>query len=93
MKYITSSGRKFVTELSVSACRARSYTDLFDFKSELKMGHINLSRNVDIIVVAPATANFISRLAHGWQMNLPPLQCSHQTTNNHSSCYESTNVE
>ena len=63
---LTSSGRKFVTELSVSQLAEREvHTDLFDFKSELKMGHINLSRNADIILVAPATANFISRLAHG----------------------------
>ena len=63
---LTSSGRKFVTELSVSQLAEREvHTDLFDLKSELKMGHINLSRNADIIVVAPATANLISRLAHG----------------------------
>ena len=63
---LTSSGSKFVTELSVSQLAEREvHSDLFDFKSELKMGHINLSRNADIIVVAPATANLISRLAHG----------------------------
>ncbi len=63
---LTSSGRKFVTELSVSQLAEREvHTDLFDLKSELKMGHINLSRNADIIVIAPATANLISRLAHG----------------------------
>ena len=52
--------------MSVSQLAEREvHTDLFDLKSELKMGHINLSRNADIIVVAPATANLISRLAHG----------------------------
>ena len=57
---LTSAGRKFVTELSVSQLAEREvHTDLFDLKSELKMGHINLSRNADIIVVAPATANLI----------------------------------
>ena len=55
---LTSSGRKFVTELSVSQLAEREvHIGLFDLKSELKMGCINLSRNADIIVVAPATAN------------------------------------
>jgi phosphopantothenoylcysteine decarboxylase/phosphopantothenate--cysteine ligase len=63
---LTSSGRKFVTELSVSQlAESEVHTDLFDSKSEIKMGHINLSRNADVIVVAPATANLISRLAYG----------------------------
>ena len=63
---LTNSGRKFVTELSASQISENEvHTDLFNHKSELKMGHINLSRNADFIIVAPATANFISRLSYG----------------------------
>ncbi len=63
---LTNSGRKFVTELSVTQLAENEvHTDLFNYKSELKMGHINLSRNADIVIVAPATANLISRLSSG----------------------------
>lgn len=63
---LTNSGRKFVTELSASQISENEvHTDLFNHKSELKMGHINLSRNADFIIVAPATANLISRLSYG----------------------------
>ena len=63
---LTNSGRKFVTELSVSQlAESEVHTDLFNHKSELKMGHINLSRDSDILIVAPGTANLISRIAYG----------------------------
>ena len=63
---LTNSGRKFVTELSVSQlAESEVHTDLFNHKSELKMGHINLSRDSDICIVAPGTANLISRIAYG----------------------------
>tara|TARA_Y100001935_G_scaffold214293_1_gene185363 strand:- start:888 stop:2087 length:1200 start_codon:yes stop_codon:yes gene_type:complete len=63
---LTNSGRKFVTELSVSQlAESEVHTDLFNYKSELKMGHINLSRDSDILIVAPGTANLISRIAYG----------------------------
>ncbi|MDG2187109.1 MAG: bifunctional phosphopantothenoylcysteine decarboxylase/phosphopantothenate--cysteine ligase CoaBC [Hyphomicrobiales bacterium] len=63
---LTNSGKKFVTELSISQlAQSEVHTDLFDYKKELTMGHIHLSRNADLIVVAPATANLIAKLANG----------------------------
>ena len=63
---LTKSGEEFVTELTVSQLvGSEVYKDLFDTKSELSMGHINLSRWADIVICAPATANLISKLANG----------------------------
>ena len=63
---LTASAREFVTELSFSAISgAPVYTDLFDAAREGEMGHIQLSRQADVIVVAPATANLLARAAQG----------------------------
>jgi phosphopantothenoylcysteine decarboxylase/phosphopantothenate--cysteine ligase len=63
---LTASAREFVTELSFSAISgAPVHTDLFDAAREGEMGHIQLSRQADLIVVAPATANLLARAAHG----------------------------
>ncbi|MEM7317624.1 MAG: bifunctional phosphopantothenoylcysteine decarboxylase/phosphopantothenate--cysteine ligase CoaBC [Pseudomonadota bacterium] len=63
---LTSAGEQFVTPLSVSALTgAKTYRDLFDLTDEAEMGHIQLSRSADLIVVAPATADLMSKMAHG----------------------------
>lgn len=63
---LTPAGERFVTPLSVSALAAsKVYRDLFDLTDEAEMGHIRLSRSADLIVVAPATADLMARMAHG----------------------------
>lgn len=63
---LTKGGAEFVTPLSVSALSENPiYTELFSLKDETEMGHIRLSRDADLIIVAPASANIIARLAHG----------------------------
>ncbi|RPG99993.1 MAG: bifunctional phosphopantothenoylcysteine decarboxylase/phosphopantothenate--cysteine ligase CoaBC [Candidatus Pelagibacter sp. TMED118] len=63
---LTKSAQKFVTPLSItSLSQNKIYTDLFDHESESEMDHISLSRWADIILIAPATANTISKLSNG----------------------------
>ncbi|MCA3437266.1 MAG: bifunctional phosphopantothenoylcysteine decarboxylase/phosphopantothenate--cysteine ligase CoaBC [Rhodobacter sp.] len=63
---LTRAGTEFVTPLSVAALAgARVYTDLFDLTDEAGMGHIQLSRSADLIVVAPATADLMAKMAQG----------------------------
>ena len=63
---LTRAGAQFVTPLSVSALAGvKVYTDLFDLTAEAEMGHIELSRAADLIVVAPATAHLLARMAGG----------------------------
>ncbi len=63
---LTDSGAQFVTPLSVSALASEEvYRDLFSLTDESKMGHIRLSREADLIVVAPATANLMAKMAAG----------------------------
>ena len=63
---LTASAKKFVTPLSVtSLSQGEVYTDLFSVENEAEMDHISLSRWADIILIAPATANTISKLAQG----------------------------
>ena len=63
---LTSNGAKFVTPLSVtSLSQEKVYTDLFNLENETEMDHISLSRWADLILVAPATANTISKLSYG----------------------------
>lgn len=63
---ITRAAAEFVTPLSVSALAGtRTYSDLFDLTDEAEMGHIELSRSSDLIVVAPATADLMAKMAHG----------------------------
>ena len=63
---LTKGGAEFVTPLSLSAlCEEKAFTDLFDLKDELEIGHIRLSREADLIVVAPATADLLAKLAQG----------------------------
>ncbi|MDG1294120.1 MAG: bifunctional phosphopantothenoylcysteine decarboxylase/phosphopantothenate--cysteine ligase CoaBC [Planktomarina sp.] len=63
---LTQSSAKFVTPLSIAAlARSKVYTELFDLTEEAQMGHIELSRAADLILVAPATAQIIAKMAHG----------------------------
>ena len=63
---LTKAGSKFLTPLSVSALAGEKlYQDLFDLTSEAEMGHIELSRAADLIVVAPATADLLAKMTAG----------------------------
>ena len=63
---LTKSGAEFVTPLSItSLSQSKVYQDLFDIENETEMDHISLSRWADLILIAPATANTISKLANG----------------------------
>ncbi|MXQ08636.1 bifunctional phosphopantothenoylcysteine decarboxylase/phosphopantothenate--cysteine ligase CoaBC [Alphaproteobacteria bacterium GH1-50] len=63
---LTAGAREFVTPLSAAALAGdKVYTDLFDLTDEAEMGHIELSRSADLLVVAPATADLIARMAGG----------------------------
>ena len=63
---ITNSGKEFVTPLSVaSLSQGKVYSNLFSVENETEMDHIALSRWADVILVVPATANTISKLAQG----------------------------
>ena len=63
---LTAGGAEFVTPLSVSALAGEKvYQDLFDLTDEAEMGHIQLSRVADLIVVAPATADLLAKMATG----------------------------
>ncbi|WP_440924390.1 bifunctional phosphopantothenoylcysteine decarboxylase/phosphopantothenate--cysteine ligase CoaBC [Candidatus Pelagibacter sp.] len=63
---LTKSGAEFVTPLSISSLsQSKVYQDLFSIENEAEMDHISLSRWADLILIAPATANTISKLANG----------------------------
>jgi phosphopantothenoylcysteine decarboxylase/phosphopantothenate--cysteine ligase len=63
---LTKAGEQFVTPLSVSALAGeRCFTDLFSLTDEADIGHIALSRSTDLLVVAPATADLIAKMATG----------------------------
>jgi len=63
---LTSAAREFVTPMSLSILAAsKVYCDLFDVNDEIQMGHIELSRMADVVVVAPATADLIAKISGG----------------------------
>ena len=63
---LTKSGAEFVTPLSItSLSQSKVYQDLFSLENEAEMDHISLSRWADLILISPATANTISKLANG----------------------------
>ncbi|MDO7737263.1 MAG: bifunctional phosphopantothenoylcysteine decarboxylase/phosphopantothenate--cysteine ligase CoaBC [Planktomarina temperata] len=63
---LTQSGAQFVTPLSIAAlARSKVYTELFDLTEEAQMGHIELSRAADLVLVAPATAHIMAKMAQG----------------------------
>ncbi|MGH7095819.1 MAG: bifunctional phosphopantothenoylcysteine decarboxylase/phosphopantothenate--cysteine ligase CoaBC [Stellaceae bacterium] len=68
---MTAAAREFVTPLSVaSLSEDKVYSDLFSLTDESEMGHIRLSREADLVVVAPATADLIARMAAGMANDL-----------------------
>ncbi|NSY39160.1 bifunctional phosphopantothenoylcysteine decarboxylase/phosphopantothenate--cysteine ligase CoaBC [Leisingera sp. ANG59] len=68
---LTKSGAEFVTPLSVSALAATPvHQELFDLTAEAEMGHIQLSRSADLLVVAPATADLMAKMAQGFANDL-----------------------
>jgi len=63
---LTRGSTQFVTPLSLSVLsEEKAFTDLFDLKDEAEIGHIRLAREADLIVVAPATADLMAKMAHG----------------------------
>jgi len=63
---LTPGAAEFVTPLSIGALtEAPVFSELFDLKNETEIGHIRLAREADLIVVAPATADLMARMAHG----------------------------
>src|SRR5690242_9157444 len=63
---LTRAGSEFVTPLSVSALTGEKvFQDLFSLTDEAEMGHIQLSRSADLVVVAPATADLMAKMANG----------------------------
>jgi phosphopantothenoylcysteine decarboxylase/phosphopantothenate--cysteine ligase len=63
---LTSGGAAFVTPLSFSVLSGdKTFTELFDLKDEAEIGHIRLSREADLVVVAPATADLLAKMATG----------------------------
>ena len=63
---LTRAAEEFVTPLSLGALAgSKVYRDLFDLTDEAEMGHIELSRSADLVVVAPCTADLMAKMAHG----------------------------
>src|SRR5437660_852188 len=63
---LTKGGQQFITPLAVGAIAGeRAFTDLFDPRSEFDIGHIRLARETDLVVVAPATADLLAKMAGG----------------------------
>lgn len=63
---LTAAAQEFVTSLAAGALSgSRAFSDLFDPESEVDVGHIRLARDADLIVVAPATADLMAKMAHG----------------------------
>ena len=63
---LTKAGSEFITPLSVASLTGEKvYTDLFSLTDEAEMGHIRLSREADLILVVPATADLMASMAHG----------------------------
>ena len=63
---LTAGGQEFITPLSVASLTGNEcYTDLFSLKDEAEMGHIRLSREADLVIIAPATADLMAKMAGG----------------------------
>ena len=63
---LTKSGSEFITPLSIaSLSQEKVYTNLFEVTNKSELDHISLSRWADIVLIAPATANIISKLSYG----------------------------
>ncbi len=63
---LTPAGQQFITPMSVASLTGdECYTELFSLKDEAEMGHIRLSREADLVVVSPATADLMAKMANG----------------------------
>ncbi|MDB2414846.1 phosphopantothenoylcysteine decarboxylase [Rickettsiales bacterium] len=68
---LTAAGAEFITPLAVTSVSGNpTYHDMFSPKDESEMGHIRLSREADLVVVAPASADIIAKMAHGLASDL-----------------------
>ena len=68
---LTKSGKEFVTPLSItSLSKNKVYADLFSVENESEMDHISLSRWSDLILVAPASSNFLTKISNGFSDDL-----------------------
>ncbi|WCL54369.1 bifunctional phosphopantothenoylcysteine decarboxylase/phosphopantothenate--cysteine ligase CoaBC [Gimibacter soli] len=68
---LTDGGQQFITPLSVASLTGEPcYTDLFSLKDEAEMGHIRLSREADLVLIAPATADLMAKMANGLASDL-----------------------
>lgn len=68
---LTKGGEQFITPLSVASLSGNEvYTDLWSLKDETEMGHIRLSREADLIVIAPASADLLAKMANGYANDL-----------------------
>lgn len=73
---MTEGAKQFITPLTMQAVSGNPvHDDLFDLKAEAAMGHIELARWADVILIAPATADFMSHLAHGEARDLLSTLC------------------
>jgi len=73
---MTQSAKEFITPLTMQAVSGNAvHDDLFDLKAEAAMGHIELARWADVIVIAPASADCIARIAHGEANDLLTTIC------------------
>src|SRR6201994_103796 len=73
---MTGAARQFVTPVTFQAVSGRAVrTDLWDEAAEAAMGHIELARWADLVLIAPATADFLARLTHGLADNLLATLC------------------
>jgi len=71
---LTESAQQFVTPMTFHSLTGREvYTDIFEVKAELQISHVELSRRADAVVIAPASATTIARIAHGLADNLLSL--------------------
>lgn len=68
---LTQGGAQFITPMSVAALSEQPvYEDLWSLKDETEMGHIRLTREADVVLVAPASADFIAQIVHGGAKDL-----------------------
>lgn len=68
---LTKAGAEFITPLSVSSLTGeKAYMELFSLTDEAEMGHIRLSREADLVLIAPATADLMASMAHGMARDL-----------------------
>lgn len=63
---LTKAGSQFVTPLTLQTLSKNPvHTDMFDLLEEMEIGHISLAQKADVVLIAPATANIIAKIAHG----------------------------